>query len=147
MADFGVEHKVVLLGDDEAGAFDVVMDEARVLRVTNIAGEASADDEFVNEVNVTPREGGVKKLDEGGVVGFGDVGNVALEVGERDGKARFALEDDGVFGSKRAAPRRGGSEALKDLREGTEEEVVDGIVDVAKNDSGEEGVGGIWVWV
>ncbi|KAM1309550.1 hypothetical protein ACFX13_006381 [Malus domestica] len=48
VADFGAEHKVVLLGDDDVGAIDVVVDECRVeagavVDVIEAMGEVGSD--------------------------------------------------------------------------------------------------------
>lgn len=41
------------------------------------------------------------------MVGFGDLGEAVLEVGERDGEAGLALENDYVFAAEGAAPGGG----------------------------------------
>ena len=88
MADFGAEHEVVLLGDDDAGALDVVVDEGRVE-----AGAVVDVIEVVGEVGSDLHPGEPRRQD--GVAR-------ALRV------ARLALEDDGVFEADEAAPEGGG---------------------------------------
>ncbi|CAB4270513.1 unnamed protein product [Prunus armeniaca] len=143
MADLGSEREVLLLGDDDAGGFNVVVDEGGVVagqvvhvieaisevggdlrageprgqngevgvvRVAEAVGKVGAGDVFVDEVDVVTGEGGTEELDEAGVVGFGDLGEVVVEVGvgEGEGEAVLALENDDVLAAKGAAEGGGG---------------------------------------
>ncbi|KAM1099698.1 hypothetical protein ACFX15_006022 [Malus domestica] len=88
VADFGAEHEVVLLGDDDAGALNVVVDESRV------EAEAVVDViEAVGEVGSDLHSGEPRRQD--------GVARVLRVAG-------LALEDDGIFGADGAAPGGGG---------------------------------------
>ncbi|TQD77085.1 hypothetical protein C1H46_037361 [Malus baccata] len=79
VADFSAKHEVVLLGDDDAGALDVVVDEGRVE-----AGAVVDVIEVVGEVGSDLHPGEPRRQD--------GVARVLRVAG-------LALEDDGVFGA------------------------------------------------